>query len=256
MSTIDDENLIRTGLAAIRQLEPSEAAVAAVVSRAAAPARRAPTSRPRVALAACAGAALLLVGAYAVPTTRAAIDAVAASVAEAFGGYQRGDDANAPGRSLRSDEQAPSYFDDHHFARDPRVIAEAGGYRLYAYISPSGGLSFDLGDTGVGIGFEGTAELSKSELYVLGPGSMRRADKNGHVPLFGLAARPVKSVELVYGVGPPLRVDGVDGGFVLLTEPARRPREVLALDPDGQVIGRKSIAYIGWRQYLPAGDSR
>ena len=144
-------------------------------------------------------------------------------------------------------ERAPSYFDDRYkdrfFAKAPRVLAAAGGYKLYAYISPSGGLSFDLGDTGVGMGFESARELGSRAVYVLGPGSMQYADEHGHVPLFGVAASSVKSVELSYESGPPLRLTGVEGGFVLLVEPDRGPRDLTAFDTQGNRVARQSIDY-------------
>jgi hypothetical protein len=59
----------------------------------------------------------------------------------------------------------------------------------------------------------------------------------------GIAARSVSSVELTYESGPPLRISGVEGGFILLAEPGRGPIEVIALDADGKEIGRESIDY-------------
>jgi hypothetical protein len=77
------------------------------------------------------------------------------------------------------------------------------------------------------------------------------------VPLFGVTARQVTSVELTYDGGPPLRVDGVRGAFVLLAEPARSPRAVVALDAGGRELGRQLVdasdhdcPCIHWKQYL------
>ncbi len=67
--------------------------------------------------------------------------------------FAPGDSSEAPGRALRSGEQAPSYFHDPRFVTDPRVIAEADGYKLYAAREPGANtFQFDLGDTGVGFG--------------------------------------------------------------------------------------------------------
>ena len=92
---------------------------------------------------------------------------------------------------------------------------------------------------------------------------MQHADAEGHVPLFGIAARSVKSIELTYESGPPLRVDGVNGGFVLLAEPARGPREVVALDSRGEVVGRQSVddsphagIRIDWQQYISPSSAK
>jgi hypothetical protein len=248
-----DETLLSAGFAGYRGLEPSDAEVARVVLRAA-PRRRSPLRLPvfrpgRPVLAGAAVAALLLGGAYAVPTTRAAIDSVTGSIASTFGAYQRGGDAEAPGRPLGKDEAAPFYDRTLLANHDPRVIAEAGGYKLYAYISTGGSISFLLGETGVGMGYPSAFELSQGAIYVLGPGALAHADAQGQVPLFGIGATSVASVELEYASGPPLRLDGVDDGWVLLAEPAREPQAIVARDAAGNVLERKSVAYITWPQY-------
>jgi hypothetical protein len=251
--TAIDENLLRAGFAGYRDLEPGDAEVARVVLRAASRRRGDPPHRPvlhstRPALAGAATIALLLGGAYAVPPTRAAIDDLTGSIASSFGAYQHGEDAQAPGRPLGHDEAAPFY--ERAFAHhSPRVIAEAGGYKLFAYISPGGSLSFDLGETGVGMGFPSASEVSAGAIYVLGPGAMQHADAAGHVPLFGLAAESVTSVELEYESGPPLRLDDVKDGWVLLADPARSPQAIVARDASGEVLERRSVAYITWSQY-------
>jgi hypothetical protein len=258
MSTTRDETLMRAAFAPARAIEPSEAEIARVVARAARPARRYWFVRSaigwrRLAAAGLAAVVLLSGGAYAVPVTRAAID----DVAGIFAGWLQGDDAAAPGRPLGPNELAPDYFHDPRYTSDARVIAEADGYKLYAALQPDGTVEFDLGNTGVGLGFSADA-FSDRALYVLGPGSMQNADEHGHVPLFGVTARSVRSVELAYEQGPPLHVDAVAGGFVLLAEPARRPREVLALDGQGEIIGRQLVddsphygPRIDWKAYGP-----
>lgn len=246
MLSHDDEALARAAFAPVRDMEPDEDLVARVVAQASRrkkPSRRfalAP-ARPRFALQVLAALALLGATLYSVPVTRAAIEETGGSVGGIFAGWLGGDSADAPGRSLSSGEAAPEYFYEHGFAKEPRVIAEAGGYKLYSYIGPSGGLNFDLGDTGFGMGFESAAELGDAPLYVLGPGAMQHADSQGHIPLFGIAAQSVSTVELTYTSGPPLRVSGVDGGFVLLAEPSRGPTEVIALDASGKEIGQQLV---------------
>jgi hypothetical protein len=255
-----DESLLRAALAPARGLEPSEAEVARVLARlgsgtprGAGHSRRQAGWR-RLALPTIAALALLFAGFYAVPGTRAAIENAADSVAGSFSGWLGGDSAKAPGVPLKADQEAPSYFHEGAWSRryvhEPRVIAAAGGYKLFAYINGSGALSFDLGNTGFGMGGYTARSFRDSALEVLGPGAMRHADAGGHVPLFGISAEAVKSVELVYGSGPPLKVDGIDGGFVLLVEPGRWPREVIALDGEGGVLGRKTIGYIDWTHYV------
>ena len=273
MTLIDqNEDLIRAAFAPARSIDPSEADIRLVLARVHAPAgKRVRFSNcdgwKSFAISGLAAFALVVSGLYAVPVTRAAITGAAGAFAE----WVSGDSAGAPGRPLGVGEQAPSYFYDHHFAKEPRVIAEAGGYKLFAYIGPSGGLGFDLGETGVGMGFESAKELGENALFVLGPGVMRNAgdrqhparqfaDPQGHVPLFGIAARAVTSIELTYDSGPPLHVDGVAGGFVLLVQPTRGPHEVLALDAQGNVIERQLVddsphpgPRINWQEYVPVG---
>lgn len=245
-----DESLLRAAFEPARQLDPSPAEVASVLARAQAGRRALPRlswlSLPRQVALAVSVLALLVTGLYTVPTTRAAIDNLTGTVAEVFSGYRPGDETGEPGRPLRAGDAAPAYFNDlapggGKFARKPRVLAEAGGYKLYAYIGSSGGINFDLGDTGFGTGFESAGEIGPGAVYFLGPGAMRYADDRGHLPLFGLAASGVTSVELTYEHGPPLRLNGVRDGFVLLAEPGREPREIVAYDAAGDAVGSKSL---------------
>lgn len=260
MPTINvDEGLLRAVFSPVRVLEPSEDEVAGVLSRLQSETRRR-SQRPRrkvgwqrLALPTIAALALLLAGLYAVPMTRGAIKDAANSVAGNFSGWLGGDSANAPGVPLKAHQEAPSYFHDGAWSQQhihqPRVIASAGGYKLFAYIQSSGSLGFDLGNTGFGMGGYTARNFRDSAIEVLGPGSMRHADADGHVPLFGISAEAVKSVQLVYGSGPPLEIGGVDGGFVLLVEPGREPREVVAYTGDGETLERKAIGYIDWPHY-------
>ncbi|MDX6665269.1 MAG: hypothetical protein QOG68_1475 [Solirubrobacteraceae bacterium] len=261
MNTADDEFLARAAFAQARSLEPTEADVARVLTRvrlaAARPPRRRtlPTTRRRLVLTVAATALIVGAGGYAaVPPLRAAID----GAADTFSGWIAGNSDSAPGRPLGATEQAPAYFRDPRYASDPRVIAEADGYKLLAARAPDGSVSFDLGDTGVGLGGYTATSFGDGVLIVLGPGSVSHADEHGHVPLFGITAQSVRSVELTYASGPPLRVDGIHGGFVLLAEPARAPREIVALDAAGKERGRTPIdnsphqgSRIDWTQYGP-----
>jgi hypothetical protein len=196
----------------------------------------------------------LLASAYATATpVRAAVQDVAGT----FAGWLGGDRSTAPGRALGDGEHAPAYFRDPAYS-DPRVIAEADGYKLYAARVAGGGVEFDLGDTGVGLGEVSASVFRDRAIYVLGPGAMRNADEHGHVPLFGITAGTVKSVRLTYESGPPRRVAAASGGFVLLAEPDRGPRAVVALDADGRELGRQLVddsdhygPRIDWTQYGP-----
>lgn len=266
-----NENLMRAAFAPARALDATEAEIAHVLARVRAEPKRsvhlrARGARLRFAMSAVAGLAIVASSAYAVPATRAAIDDLAGTVASTFTGWIGGDSADAPGRPLTAIEQAPSYFHEGAWTsehiNEPRVIAEAGGYKLYAYLERQGTVGFDLGDTGVGLGGYAARDFEDHALLVLGPGAMQRPDEQGHVPLFGITARSVTTVELRYESGPSLRVDGIDGGFVLLAEPNRRPREVVALDAQGDVIEQQPVddsahpgPRIDWQQYdaAPAG---
>jgi hypothetical protein len=198
---------------------------------------------PKFALQALAALAILGAALYSVPSTRAAIEGAGESVGGVFSGWLGGDSAEAPGKPLEAGEKLPEYMQYLHDSKEPRVLAEAGGYKLYSYIGSAGGLNFELGGTGVGMGFESAAELGDAPLHLLDPGARPHADAQGHVPVFGIATRAVSSVELTYESGPPLRISGVEGGFVLLAEPGRGPTEVVALDADGKEIGRESLDY-------------
>lgn len=266
MSSVPDESAIRAAFILARSLEPTATEVASILDRTAARASRStaaggalrlrPLRRRGFALAAVAAFVLLGGGYAAAPPLRAAIDDLAGT----FAGWAGGDSSDAPGRALRDGEQAPSYFHDPLYAEDPRVIAEADGYKLYAAREPgSKTMQFDLGDTGVGMGGISAESFRDRALLVLGPGSVQNADEHGHVPLFGVAARSVKSVELTYSTGGSLRLDEVEGGFVLLAEPERAPREIIARDADGRELGRALVddsdhegARIDWEQYGPA----
>jgi hypothetical protein len=249
------ETAVRAAFAPARALEPTDAELARVLTRVGA-GRRARTARSwrRAAFVVAATLVVLAGGGYAaVPPLRAAIDDVTGT----FSGWLGGNSADAPGRPLEAGEQAPAYFQDPRYTTDPRVIAEAGGYKLFAAREPDGhGVEFDLGDTGVGLGEVSADAFRGRAVIVLGPGAMQNADEHGHVPLFGITARSVKTVELTYDSGAPLRVDGVDGGFVLLAEPRRGPHEVIALDASGAVVGRQLVddsrhygPRIDWKQY-------
>jgi len=198
---------------------------------------------PKLALQTFAALVLLGAALYSVPPTRAAMEGAGESVGGVFSGWLGGDHAEAPGKALEAGEKLPEYQEYLHDTKEPRVIAEAGRYKLYSYIGSAGGLNFELGGTGVGMGFESAAELGDAPLHLLDPGARHHADVQGYVPVFGIATRSVSSVELTYESGPPLRVSGVEGGFVLLAEPSRGPIEVLALGVDGKEIGRESIDY-------------
>jgi hypothetical protein len=230
-----DESIMRAAFAPARELEPTQAELSAAVRRALQPSRRSALRtawRPALVVVLA-----LMATAYAVPATRAAIDDLVGSVADWAGG-ERG---AAPGRPLGPNEDAAAYLRDPRYGSDPRVIAEAGGYKLVVVREGDGKVGFDLGNTGVGIGALEPSDFKGHAVHVLGPGAMPHADKHGHVPLFGITARSVKSVELRYASGPSQRVGGIDGGFVLLVNPRRDATEVVGFDVQGNELEHASL---------------
>lgn len=202
---------------------------------------------PKLALQALAALVLLGATLYSVPPTRAAMEGAGESVGGVFSGWLGGDHAEAPGKPLEAGEELLEYQEYLRDAKEPRVLGEAGQYKLYSYITTSGGLGFEFGGMGVGLSYESAAEFAAefgdAPLHLLDPGARHHADAQGYVPVFGIATRSVSSVELTYESGPPLLVSGVEGGFVLLAEPSRGPIEVIALGADGKEVGRESIDY-------------
>jgi len=251
MTPSTQDTIMHAAFASARALEPTDAEVARVLSRVDAGARRTRRSTPLWLKPMTVGVAVLIAlcgGGYAAaPPVRAAID----DAARVFSGWLSADAGESPGRPLLQSEQAPRFLRDPRYADDPRVIAEADGYRLVVAREPGSDMVvFDLGDTGVGLTYA-PADFDGHALSLLGPGAVDHADEHGHVPLFGVIARRVTSVELIYAAGPSLRVDGVADGFVLLAEPGRRPRAVAALDARGRELERISLDFLDWSGYGP-----
>lgn len=258
---MQDDTPISALFAPLRTLEPTDVEVRMALSQlhrtpaAVRTSRLRVSLRPRLTIAAVAAVLLVLGTGYAAaPPVRAAVD----DIASVFRSWLGGETDAAPGRPLGSAEDAPAYFRDSSLVRDPRVIAEDDGYRLFAYRESDGSLGFDLGDTGVGLGGFRASDFRDHAIYVLGPGAAPNADERGHVPLFGISAQTVRTVELTYKDGPPLRVTGVSGGFVLLAEPTRSPVAVVGYDADGSQIERVLVddsdhkgARIDWSQFGP-----
>jgi hypothetical protein len=196
--------------------------------------------------AATVAALLLLAGvAYAVPPTRAAIDAAAEGIGGIFDGWGSGESGEAPGRALGAGESAPNYFREGAWSevhvQDPRVIAEAGGYRLYAYRERGGTIGFDLGDTGVGMGGYHASDFDGRGICLLGPGTTDDTAPHGPRPYFGVSAPDVRKVELGFASGPGEEVAVGGGGFVLLFDRSREPTTITAFDAAGDEMGTAAI---------------
>jgi hypothetical protein len=211
-----------------------------------------------VALAASAVVALSGV-AWAVPTTRTAIDDITSS----FVDWVAGDD-NAPGRALAPGDDVPEWLN----AEEGRVIAESEGVQLVVQRVENERqgtmLSFPLGPDAHGdeMAIDGSIDgwrerFAQDPLAVLGTMAFDEGhylDDAGRVPLAGVTASAVERVELRYASGPPLVADGLDGGFVLLADAWRGPHEVVAYAPDHTQLGRVDVSHIDLR-YLCARDA-
>lgn len=188
-------------------------------------------------------------GAYAVPTTRAAID----DLTGAFAGWVAGEDDDAPGRALRPEDDAPPWVRE----QGGRRIAETDGIGLYVTRNrlPSGEtvLNFAL-DEGVGIGatIEGWRErFDQHAVVVLGPTPVEQGeifDQRGRFPLLGVTARSVDRVELEYASGAPLVDTGVNGGFVLMVDGWRALERIVTYDADGQRLESVDVSHIDMRR--------
>ena len=187
-------------------------------------------------------------GAYAVPTTRAAID----DLTGAFAGWVAGEDDDAPGRALRPEDDAPAWVRE----QGGRRIAETDGIGLYVtrHRLPSGETFLDFAlDKGVGIGatIEGWRErFDQHAVVVLGPTPVEQGeifDQQGRFPLLGVTARPVDRVELEYANGAPHVDAGVNGGFVLMVDGWRALERIVAYDADGRQLESADVSHIDMR---------
>ena len=254
------DTLLRDAFAPARAVEPEESEVVAVLLRA--EARETEETATATSAAALSGghrrlkrflgpalAALLVLvaAAYAVPPTRAAIDDAVGGVAGVFDGWVSGDEAAAPGRAVQPGEPAPSYFDEGSWSRvnvnDPRVIGEAGGYELFAYKGQSGSISFDLGDTGIGMGGFGPSDF-RQPLCVLGPGTTNDTDPDGPIPYFGITSPEARRVEVSYTEGAPEDEPAGEGGFIALLDRAREPSAIAVYDAGGTELGRIPLHFV------------
>jgi hypothetical protein len=198
-----------------------------------------PATRRGAIAAALSALALLVGGAYAVPTTRAAID----DVTGAFAGWVAGDETQAPGRAARPGDEAPDWVR----ADGGRLIAETDGVGLYVTRTGAGAhgtlLTFTLGNgNAVFDTIDGWRERFRRHAVVVLGTTPPGADSAERVPLLGVTARSVRTVELRYQEGPPLVAEDVDGGFVLMADSRRHLREIVAFDAAGRVLERADLS--------------
>lgn len=190
--------------------------------------------------------------AYAVPATRSAVSDIGSS----FSAWVGGDNSEAPGRALQPADNAPPWLN----ADDGRVIAENEGVKLIVQRVETERygtmLSFSMGAPGdKRAPIDGTLDgwrerFATDPIAILGTMAFtdgRFVDDAGRVPLGGVTAAAVDRVELRYATGPPLIIDNVDGGVVLLADAWRGPREVAAFDDKGTTLGHVDISHIDIR---------
>jgi hypothetical protein len=183
--------------------------------------------------------------AFAVPATREAVDSVASSLS----GWVLGDDGAAPGRTVEPGDDAPAWFNQR--SGDARVIAEAEGVGLFVRRSGNDGdrvLQFGIGPGMiVGDSLDGwSRRLGNSPVVVLpGPaafGPRDLLDDQGRFPLLGVTTRDVARLEVQYAEGPSLVRENGNGGFVLLLDAWRLPRELVSYDRAGNVLEHTDLS--------------
>ena len=171
---------------------------------------------------------VLLAGVATVPATRAGIDDLA--------GWLAGDAGQPAG------DDAPAWLHS-----DIRLIAESEGAKLF--VARHGDqLEFAVGK---GFGTSATvdswrAQFADHKVIPLGPASVdgKPWDKRGRFPLMGVTARSVTRIDATYASGAPASVSGVQGGFVLWIQAARRLRELVAFDATGAELERVDVSRI------------
>lgn len=201
--------------------------------------------RRRTWATALSAVALIGAGGYAVPVTRAAMEDLTSS----FASWVDGQSDQAPGRALRPRDDAPDWVRDE----GGRLIAEREGVRLYVSRATSARgtlLRFTLGDGSVV--FDTIAgwrqRFDHHAVVVLGSTPIAAGtpvDEQGRFAILGVTAASVTHVKLRYARGPSLDQDGVDGGFVLLADAERGPRELIAYNSTGQELERTDVSQLG-----------
>jgi hypothetical protein len=255
MTNLDDDAVLRLALMSAREAAPTDSEIRSAIERASARSRW--ISWPGIPLIALTIAALIGIGSYAAPPTRAAIEDIYGSLAS----WMQGSDADAPGRPLDPNGTAPLWVKES----GGRLIAESNGVGLYVtrtFLPARGGteLSFALGEgTIVGDSIDGWRQrFERHAIVVLGPTPARDGqmlDSRGRFPLLGVTARAVTKVVLRYATGTPTMADGLRGGFVLMADARRRPETVAAYDSAGRELERGDISHIDMRSACAASPA-
>jgi hypothetical protein len=248
------ERLLRTALAAdLPELQPTPAEVRAALRAARErPARRrllAPAPR-RAALAPAWAMALVLAlvvalgTVTAVPGARAAVLGAIDRLERFLGGGE------PPGVPLPLDDPVGA-LDALNFLSDaapgsPRVLARAGDERLVAFRGRRPGracLSLGRHLNECGDAAHWSARLTEGAVAPL----IATPADGGRAALWGVAQDVVTRVELRYADGGTVATPVAFNGFVLIADPARAPRELVARRADGREVARADLSGIAFR---------
>lgn len=223
----------------IRALEPTHAQVRAVLD--AERVRGSRTSPRRIATIAAAGAVLLAGTAVAIPQTRD-------TIFDAFGSLERFLTGGDPPGTPVPQTERPGELNWFAGAApgSERIIASAGGTRLAAFRQAATGmacLSYGLAVEECRSDAEWIAQLEGSPVLLRGP--VPEAS-DGKLPLIGIVADAVVSIELTYADGGRERLDGIRTGFVLLVDGDRNPLTLVAQDASGTTLATVNVSNRQW----------
>ena len=204
------------------------------------------------------GRGLALIAALlAIPATIAiAAGSFGGDVSDNYAGFLSGEGNDpGPGRAVKpSDDPPKSYLEP---GVDGRVLASEDDYRLFAKRDVDGDVTFEFGGqayTGTGAN-PWTNEFRGDTVVPLIIGLPESGDTR--LPVAGLVADGVASVELRYSSGPPDLISQPDDGFLFLadvgrmevvhglTQVDRRPVDVAASDDAGNLLQRVSVNCAG-----------
>lgn len=236
------DQVAREALEDERSLEPRNDQIEAVVRRV----RTGHLRQMRIRRTVVALAGVLLIGAgtaFAIPQSREAITDAFGAVRDFFTGG-----GDPPGRPIADDEGGPLNWFRGTDTTNGSVIAQSGPVRLVAYRQTTTGMAC----IATGISFSGCntddewRRLLASNL-VIPTGPLPEPNASGELPLLGITADAITSVEIRYADGGTVAVDGVSHGFVLFADPTRKPTTLLARDESGAVVQTTDISDRQWK---------
>lgn len=229
MNSHAEDQLVREAFAAARVATPTPEEVDAVlhaVSDASPLAKRIWRSRAAKAIAAVILASGLL-----------AVSPVGARVLDlggTFAGYFSDDGVSGdPGTAVSEQSDAPPWLDDQ---RGERLLAENAGHSLYVARQQDGEITFSLDKnatvTDSVSGWE--SQFEGNQIVTFGLVAASIDDTGADVlPLYGVSAAGVATVEVRYADGSSTVAGAGSGGFVVPIQPRRDPVSLVGLDAGG-----------------------